>query len=431
MNIVLLALRNLGRQRRRTLLLGGALAAGVLVMTVLNAIASSLAANAQANLIESLGGEVFIAAQEASASGRVISVLRRPAEVVAAFEASGFSVTQADLRSSARVGLLFGSAAQTANLEGLSSSAWLRLPQRLQLVEGGWDQAMGSLVLPREIAQKLGVAAGDEVLARGQTITGQETVGDFLVTAVVDDPAAFGVPTAYARLEAVNELLNIPEGSGQSLNLTLGGPTLSSQQWYQTLGSHLNLAPPSLDPLGGLGGLLRAQTTPHPGDSPQFTLRTLEEVLAPVLGLVDTLRAVNTGLLALLVAVLVVGVSNTFRMVLLERTREIGTLRALGMHRAEVGALFLAEALVLALGAVAVGTLAGALVGGWIGLVPWSGLPGMAGLFLRSERLGWGLSWRDEAVVGALVVLAAGAAAWGPARAASKLAPAEALRTQN
>lgn len=431
MNIGKLALRNLGRQRRRTLLLGGALAAGVLVMTVLNAIASALAANAQANLVESLGGGVFVSAQEASPSGRVVPVLRRPDEVVQAFEAAGHPVKVAEPRSSARVGLLFGSAAQTANLEGLSSAAWSRLPLRLGLVEGSWEESARSLVLPRELAQGLGVEAGDEVLVRGQTITGQETVGDFVVIAVVDDPAAFGVPSAYARLEAVNELLNLPAGSCQTLTLTLAGPPLSSDQWYTVLGSHLRLVRPNLDPLGGLGGLARSAPTPKAGEPPLFTLRTLEEVLAPVLGLVDTLRAVNTGLLTLLVAVLVVGVSNTFRMVLLERTREIGTLRALGMHRTEVGALFLAEAVVLAVGAVAVGTLAGALVGSWVSLVPWSGLPGMAGIFLRGQRLGWSLSWRDEVVVGALVVAAAALAAWGPARAASRLSPAEALRTQN
>lgn len=438
MNVVALAFRNLGRQRRRTLLLGGALAVGVLVMGLLNTVAAALTANVQANLVESLGGDVFVSARETSATGRVIPVVRDPSVIEAAFEAAGIGVAQVDARSSARVALLFQGAAETVTLEGLSPRAWDQLDQRLAVLSGDWGPAPRSLALPRIVAEKLGVVAGDEVLVRGQTITGQENVDAFVVTAVVDDPAAFGVPVVYGRLAAVNELLNLPPGTCQTLTLTLKTGTLrpsTAQQWYDSLKAFLPVEAPSLggDLLGGFAASLRgAGGGRSAGPGPVFTVRTLEQTMAPLLGLVDTLRVVNTGLLALMMVVILVGISNTFRMVLLERTREIGTLRALGMHRHQVLALFLAEALVLAGASGLVGTLVGAGLGAWVGLLSWPDLAGsVGGIFFRSGRLGLVFPWREALAVWTAVTTIGLAAAWGPARSAARVAPAEALRTQN
>jgi len=70
------------------------------------------------------------------------------------------------------------------------------------------------------------------------------------------------------------------------------------------------------------------------------------------------------GLLGLIIATLVLfSVANTLAMAVVERTREIGTLRALGALPSEVVAQFVREgALIGAVGAVAGSLLAGAVV---------------------------------------------------------------------
>jgi putative ABC transport system permease protein len=63
-------------------------------------------------------------------------------------------------------------------------------------------------------------------------------------------------------------------------------------------------------------------------------------------------------LFAIVLVIVVMSVANTMGMVVLERTREIGTLRSLGMKRRSVLALFSVEGALLAL----TGCLAGIIV---------------------------------------------------------------------
>ena len=59
----------------------------------------------------------------------------------------------------------------------------------------------------------------------------------------------------------------------------------------------------------------------------------------------------------ILFTIVAVGITNTFRMVVYERTREIGTMRALGFQRSQTRLLFLVEALLLSLSGVTAGMI--------------------------------------------------------------------------
>jgi putative ABC transport system permease protein len=122
------------------------------------------------------------------------------------------------------------------------------------------------------------------------------------------------------------------------------------------------------------------------------------------------------------------GVLNTALMSVFERTREIGTLRAVGARRSRVSVLFLAEAAMLALVAAAGGGLLGASLVAFFGRV---GIPA----FSEAQRYSYGgdylfplVSWADATRVPAVMVLVCVAAAVGPALMAARMRPADALR---
>jgi putative ABC transport system permease protein len=124
-------------------------------------------------------------------------------------------------------------------------------------------------------------------------------------------------------------------------------------------------------------------------------------------------------LLALSVFIAVLGIGNTIALSVLERTRELGLLRAVGMRRRQVRATVRWEAMIISLFGTALG-LAFGLVGGW-GIVR----------SLRDE--GFGVfevpigPFVGLAIVGALV--GAGASVW-PAWRASRLNVLDAIASE-
>ncbi len=66
--------------------------------------------------------------------------------------------------------------------------------------------------------------------------------------------------------------------------------------------------------------------------------------------------------LGISVVIIAIGIANTMMISVRERTREIGSLRAMGMSRGQVLLMFMLEALILGAFATVVGALAGSLI---------------------------------------------------------------------
>jgi putative ABC transport system permease protein len=137
----------------------------------------------------------------------------------------------------------------------------------------------------------------------------------------------------------------------------------------------------------------------------------------------------NARIMDLVMALIVAaGVMNTALMAVFERTREIGTLRAVGARRSRILGIFLLEALLLG----ATGAAGGGLFGA--GLVLFFGKAGIPA-FSEAQRYSYGGDFLYPALNAADVVSVPGVmmavclfAAIGPAIMASRLRPADALR---
>lgn len=152
------------------------------------------------------------------------------------------------------------------------------------------------------------------------------------------------------------------------------------------------------------------------------------QTLAPVYG--QTIEFFDSvfGFMATLIGVIVLfTVGNTMSMAVLERTTEIGTLRAIGQRQSGIRRLFVAEGLLLGLAGTVLGTLA-ALGWGW--LINRCGLtwtpPGYVYAYPLQVRV-WG-AWSMLAGSAAGLIAVAGLSAWWPARRAARLQIVDALR---
>lgn len=162
--------------------------------------------------------------------------------------------------------------------------------------------------------------------------------------------------------------------------------------------------------------------------APVVAVRTMYETGEQILKLASALNAITLVAVLILFVVVLTGVVNTLRMTVRERTREIGTLRALGMQASQVRTLFLLETCLLAIFSSLVGTaFAGALMFGLSKMTfVIEGNP-LSILLVRGHLVFvTGLLPTLGQIL--LVTGMAALAAWRPSVQASELSPADALR---
>jgi putative ABC transport system permease protein len=132
---------------------------------------------------------------------------------------------------------------------------------------------------------------------------------------------------------------------------------------------------------------------------------------------IDNVLTVVLGLLAVAVLIALIGVANTLSLSVVERQRELGTLRALGMTRRQLQQSLAVEGVLVAIVGTATGIVLG-LAYGWAGSII------VLGPVIGTELA---LPW-SQLVAVVIVAIAAGAlASVLPARSAARTSPIAAL----
>jgi putative ABC transport system permease protein len=260
---------------------------------------------------------------------------------------------------------------------------------RLTFVEGDRATALHSLdvngaaVLPRAAADRLGIGAGDAmVLAVG----GGRTL-DLRVSGVVERslPGGGGEAILVGWNDATASL-GVTGADVFAVRLEDGGDA-AARTALETAAQGLAL---EANPLARVQG-------------------AVTDALGRVFGLFDALA-----LIAVLVAAL--GIVNTLAMGVVERVREIGVLRAIGMTRRQASRMVVVEAAVMG--------LVGAVLGSVVGLAVGAVLLILSGGFAPSA----GVPWASIAIAAVLGLAGPAIAAWYPSRLASGVSIVNALK---
>jgi len=434
MEILKLALRNLTRQKKRTILLGSAIAFGIMIVTVINGFAGAFVINISENFANLAAGHVFVQGVEKSASGRESDIIRDDALLMQAVKDAKIPAKYISKRSSAQASLVFAGHNATLAIDGVDFSRETFLPERLIFLKGGLDgmKAKDGLIISEPIAKRLDVQPGDRILAQLKTVSGQQNVGEFAVAGITVDTGIFGSMAGYANKAYVNELLSLRPDDYQLLGVylpSLEGTDEYGRALYEQVKAHAAVF--DRDAATGDQNFIRAfmnQGKTETWTGIKYRVFTLNDMLAQVKQIADALNYAALIILVILFVIIMVGITNTFRIILYERIREIGTMRSIGMQRGEVRTLFLGEAGFLALAGAAAGLILAFAIMAVVGMINFD-MNSPIFIILRNGHMTFKVDPLRMAfnvlLVGGLTLLAA----YFPSRNAARLDPAVALRT--
>jgi putative ABC transport system permease protein len=157
---------------------------------------------------------------------------------------------------------------------------------------------------------------------------------------------------------------------------------------------------------------LREQLEGLVGDNPTVVVQDLEEFTAAQTGPIDVFLAIVYGLLALAIIIALIGIANTLSLSVLERTRELGLLRAVGMSRRQLRRMVRTEAAIIAVFGTLIGLAIGLAFSFALSVALSSEFPDLFQLYVPIGQL---------VIITVVAALAGVLAAWLPARRAAKL----------
>jgi ABC-type lipoprotein release transport system permease subunit len=155
---------------------------------------------------------------------------------------------------------------------------------------------------------------------------------------------------------------------------------------------------------------------------------TMYETASDVLKLEGVLKLITLVAVLILFFIILIGVVNTLRMSIRERTREIGTIRAIGMQRKQVVQMFVCEIFYLTLISSFFGTILAFVSMALLKLIKFNMTDNPLGILLLNERLYFLTRISDIALNIFIIMVIALFTAYFPAKRAANMSSVEALR---
>ena len=276
--------------------------------------------------------------------------------------------------------------------------------------------------------EKLGVKVGDAITISAQTPRGMANTLDLRVVAIAKDVGLLSKWNVFVPIDTLRQLYQLRPDTTGAIHIHLPEdhlddvPQLADRLRQTLIDAGHGVLKPDPRPF-----FMKFQTVSRQGWTGQkLDVTTWEDELAFMMYTLKALDVLSVVLTVIMLAIVVMGIMNTMWIAIRERTREIGTLRAIGMSKVKVLGLFLIEALLIGV----LGAALGAALGTGVCVLVTSfeiGLPLSVQLFLMNDRLALTPAAMDVLGRVALIITVTGIAALAPSLRAARLRPIEAM----
>ncbi len=409
MNLFKIALRNLLRYKRRTLLTASLITVGVVFVLVFVAVSGSFKAMMIGQITDAMLGHIQIHKQ-----GYVASIDNLPLNLnlnaKTAARIDEILGSQKNIEASSprlKFGGLFSNFVESTNirLNGIYPDREFKTVPLLtsRISEGRKTIAKGEILIPALLAKGMKVKVGDSVVIVATNKDGSVNGKQFVVAGIMEGVTGPGGRDGYVHIEDAAEVLRMPE--------------LEISEVAVRLKDFDRLQPAFQD--------IRKQleTEFRKGDKFPLEIHTWEG-LSPFFNIARMLDIMTFFIKLMLVALVLISVLNVMMMAVYERIREIGTMAAIGTPPGKILLLFMMEGLSL-------GVL-GTIIGGGVGLLLLFILNVAHITFNFGQQQGLLLQAyvnpMDFVTIAVIVILVSVVASLQPAFKASRMEPIVALR---
>jgi|GEM_PF-891723 len=240
-----------------------------------------------------------------------------------------------------------------------------------------------SIFLSAPIASYLGAGMGDMVILELETCYGQKNTGFFIVQGIVQDTSIFAYYKAYISRLSLNRLAVYDDNDCSTIGFFLDEPSAAEQKR-----AHLQSSLSMLIQTGPLvydrDGLERERKQPWNGTI--VFLYTMPVYLSEISNILDAINLISYLLYGMMLIIILVSASGTYRLIIHERTKEIGTMRVIGFYGKDLHFILWSEILFLGLISLFVGFLVSYFLSWLVSLLSFSWFPGFE-IFLKNNRL--------------------------------------------
>ncbi len=373
--LLIIAVRNLVKAGRRTLLLSVAIASVTLLLVLMMSLTQGIRTSVVRSATVLLSGHVNVAGFYKPTPSDVDPIVLDAPKLKKLVRDNTPGVTSVVDRTQGFARIISPTHTIQSLIMGVDIDEETAFKDVIQLApesaykDGGSETIKGdpsrlnepdTILLFASQAKRLGVGVGDPLTIRAETFSGVANTADVTVVAIAQDVGLLSSFAVFVPKETLRGLYQ--------LNDTTTGMIMAYIKDPDDARAALGKLRQALDKKGYK--LLDHQPQPFFAKFEQvrgedwtgqkLDLTTWQDQISFLDLIITAVNTVSFFIIAVLGVIIGVGMINTMLMSVRERTSEIGTMRAMGMSRGQILWLFMLEAMMLGLGAATTGGLVGA-----------------------------------------------------------------------
>ena len=310
--------RNSGRNPRRTAITAAALMVGIALITGISTVLSSVQASIAKVENQQIKADLIVSGQQTS-------------EVPPTFDPT----VLAKIRSIDGVGAVAGIYRDAGTINGKVAYLTATDDPRALASTMGLTRSSGTI----------GTLSAHQILVAKSTAKSQHlSVGDTVRVGLTGGTATYTVAGVYSGGAALGSYV-LPHAA------------VSQFRFKSPVGAYVNVSS------GASISSIKKQVNSLLADNPLITVVDRSSYIQQQTGTFDTVETMIQILLTLAIVIAALGVINTLVLSILERTRELGMLRAIGMRRRQLMGMITAESVTISVFGAVLGLAVGAGLG--------------------------------------------------------------------